>query len=440
MSTESKARSLFDPEIVRGAFVASFVKLDPRHQVKNPVMFVVLVGSVLTTALFVQALVGHGEAPAWFILAVSVWLWFTVLFANFAEAMAEGRGKAQADALRRARRDVVAKRLERVPSNGAFDPTKARTVQTTSASPEGSMRPGRGRRLYRATADPRRGGFGRRARSPASAPVIREAGGDHQRDRRTLSTGSWCDHQRPRRDHPRPHDLHGRGAKRRSPNEIALNILLAALTIVFLLATVTLRPFHFAVNEAGRERGRDHDPHHVAGLIRRRSAASSRRSASPAWTSQANVIAMSGRSVEAAGDVDVLLLDKTGTITLGNRRATAFPPRRQAARLADAAQLASLADETPEGRSIVVLAKEEYGLRERDIHAIGAHFVPFSAQTRMSGVNLNGRQVRKGAAEAIERFVESLGGSLPVPVRRHVDAIAREGGTPLWSRRSTCSG
>jgi potassium-transporting ATPase ATP-binding subunit len=446
IGTHAKARPLFDPEIVRGAVVASFRKLDPRHQFKNPVLFVVLVGSVLTTALFLQALAGHGEAPAWFISSVSLWLWFTVLFANFAEAMAEGRGKAQADALRRARRDVIAKKLDRMPRNGGFDRSTARWTQVTSAElrthhcvlvEAGDFIPSDGEIVVGVAS------VDESAITGESAPVIREAGGD--RSAVTGGTRVLSDWLVVRVTSDPGETFLDRmismveGAKRqKTPNEIALNILLAALTIVFLLATVTLLPFSiFAVREAGQGAPVTVTtltallvcliPTTIGGLLSAIGIAGMDRMI------QANVIAMSGRSVEAAGDVDVLLLDKTGTITLGNRQATAFLPADgiAAERLADAAQLASLADETPEGRSIVVLAKERYGLRERDIHGLGAHFLPFSAQTRMSGVDFDGRRVRKGAAEAIEQHVRSLGGLLPVPVRRNVEAIAREGGTPL---------
>ncbi|HZR84434.1 MAG TPA: potassium-transporting ATPase subunit KdpB [Candidatus Binatia bacterium] len=446
LGTHAKARPLFDPEIVRGALVASVTKLDPRHQVRNPVMFVVLVGSILTTLLFLQALVGKGEAAPGFILAVSVWLWFTVLFANFAEAMAEGRGKAQADALRRARRDVVAKILDRVPSNGGFDPTKAHYVRATSADlrkgdlvlvEAGEFIPSDGEIMVGVAS------VDESAITGESAPVIREAGGD--RSAVTGGTRVLSDWLVVRISSDPGETFLDRmismveGARRqKTPNEIALNILLAALTIVFLLATVTLLPFSiFAVKEAGQGLPVTMTtltallvcliPTTIGGLLSAIGIAGMDRMI------QANVIAMSGRSVEAAGDVDVLLLDKTGTITLGNRQATAFLPADgiPVDELADAAQLASLADETPEGRSIVVLAKQQHGLRERDIHSLGAHFVPFSAQTRMSGVDYDGRKVRKGAADAIEQHVRRLGGRLSPDVRGNVERIAREGGTPL---------
>jgi K+-transporting ATPase ATPase B chain len=445
MSTHAKGRSLFDPAIVRGAIVESFRKLDPRVQVRNPVMFVVLIGSVLTTFLFVQALLGRGEAPAWFIFAVSLWLWFTVLFANFAEAMAEGRGKAQAESLKKARRDITAKKLHEAPGRN-FDPRSARFTDTTSAFLRkgdlvlvvaGEFIPSDGEIVEGiASVD-------ESAITGESAPVIREAGGD--RSAVTGGTRVLSDWIVVRITSDPGETFLDRmiamveGAKRqKTPNEIALNILLAGLTIIFLLATVTLLPFSiYGVNEAGQGTPVTVTvlvallvcliPTTIGGLLSAIGIAGMDRMI------RANVIAISGRAVEAAGDVDVLLLDKTGTITLGNRQATEFLPSDgiPAERMADAAQLASLADETPEGRSIVVLAKEQYGLRERDVHALGAHFVPFTAQTRMSGVDLDGRHIRKGAADAIETYVEEQGGAFPIPVRQRVEAIAREGGTPL---------
>jgi K+-transporting ATPase ATPase B chain len=446
MSTHAKARSLFDPQIVRGAVIAALLKLDPRHQFRNPVMFVVLVGSVLTTILFFQALGGHGEAPAGFILAVSLWLWFTVLFANFAEAMAEGRGKAQADALRKARREITAKKMDRLPDPERFDPARARFTELPSGRlrrndivlvDAGEFIPSDGEIVLGiASVD-------ESAITGESAPVIREAGGD--RSAVTGGTRVLSDWIVVRISSDPGETFLDRmiamveGARRqKTPNEIALNILLAALTIVFLLATVTLLPFSiYAVGEAGHGTPITVTvlaallvcliPTTIGGLLSAIGIAGMDRMI------QANVIAISGRAVEAAGDVDVLLLDKTGTITLGNRQATAFVPTDgiSAEQLADAAQLASLADETPEGRSIVVLAKERYGIRERDVHALGAEFVPFSAHTRMSGVNLDGRQVRKGAADAIEAYVSGRGGHFPVAARTAVERIAREGGTPL---------
>jgi K+-transporting ATPase ATPase B chain len=435
----NKARPLFDPPIVRRAIVDSFKKLDPRHQVKNPVMFVVEVGSVLTTALWIQALLGQGEAPASFIFAVTVWLWFTVVFANFAEAMAEGRGKAQADTLRKARRDIQAKKLAR-PKYGA----------AATATPSGNLRKGDVVLVEAGDYIPGDGeviegvaSVDESAITGESAPVIRESGGD--RSAVTGGTRVLSDWLVVRITANPGETFLDRmiemveGAKRqKTPNEIALNILLAALTIIFLLATATLLPFSlFSVEAAGQGVPVTVTvlvallvcliPTTIGGLLSAIGIAGMDRMI------QANVIALSGRAVEAAGDVDVLLLDKTGTITLGNRQATTFIPAdgTDARALADAAQLSSLADETPEGRSIVVLAKEQYNIRERAIHEIHAEFVPFSAQTRMSGVNMNGQQIRKGAADSIEAYVQQQGGQFPPNVRETVDSIAKQGGTPL---------
>src|SRR5581483_8878353 len=435
-STVVRSRSLFDWPIIKQAIVDSFGKLTLRRQVRNPVMFVVYVGSILTSLLWVQALVGKGEAPAWFIFWVSVWLWFTVLFANFAEAMAEGRGKAQAASLRRARRDLNAKRLTR---SGARD---------FEAVPASALR--KGDRVLVEAGDfiPADGtvvegiaSVNEAAITGESAPVIREAGGD----RSSVTGGTqvlsdWIVVEvtaNPGEAFLDRMIALVEGAKRqKTPNEIALDILLAALTIVFLLATATLLPFSlYGVQSAGQGTPITVTvlvallvcliPTTIGALLSAIGIAGMDRMI------QKNVIAMSGRAVEAAGDVDVLLLDKTGTITLGNRQAVAFMPAAGIgeAALADAAQLASLADETPEGRSIVVLAKEKYQIRERDIEKLGATFVPFTAQTRMSGVNLNGRQVRKGAADAIEEHVQRLGGTFPIEVRQSVDTIAKAGAT-----------
>ncbi len=439
MSDDTKARPLFDAKIVKPAIIDSFLKLDPRIQIRNPVMFVVLIGSVLTTALFVHAFIGKGEAPAGFIIAVSLWLWFTVLFANFAEAMAEGRGKAQAESLRRARRDISAKKLSRPKRGSDFATVTAATLKKGDVVlvEAGDFIPGDGEVIEGiASVD-------ESAITGESAPVIRESGGD-----RSAVTGGtrvlsdWLIVKisaNPGETFLDRMIAMVEGAKRqKTPNEIALNILLAALTIIFLLATVTLLPFSiYSVESAGQGSPVTVTvlvallvcliPTTIGGLLSAIGIAGMDRMI------QANVIAMSGRAVEAAGDVDVLLLDKTGTLTLGNRQATSFIPANGIGTeaLADAAQLASLSDETPEGRSIVVLAKEKYRLRGRDIHALGAAFVPFTAQTRMSGVNLDGRQIRKGAAEAIEAYVKERGGQFPVEVRAAVESISKSGGTPL---------
>jgi K+-transporting ATPase ATPase B chain len=439
MSTHAKARPLFDPPILRRAVVDAFRKLDPRHLVRNPVMFTVFVGSVLTTGLWVQALVGEGEAPRAFIFAVSAWLWFTVLFANFAEAMAEGRGKAQADTLRKARKEVTAKKL-REPSRGA--PVELVTAPNLR---KGDVILAEAGDYIAADGEVIEGvaSVDESAITGESAPVIRESGGD--RSSVTGGTRVLSDWLIIRVSANPGETFLDRmiamveGAKRqKTPNEIALDILLAALTIIFLLACVTLLPFSLYSVKAA-EQGTPVTvtvlvallvcliPTTIGGLLSAIGIAGMDRMI------QANVIAMSGRAVEAAGDVDVLLLDKTGTITLGNRQAVAFLPAPGVTveDLADAAQLASLADETPEGRSIVVLAKEKYGLRGREIQELHASFVPFAAQTRMSGVDLDGRHIRKGAADAIECYVRDKGGAFPARVRESVDTIAKQGGTPL---------
>ncbi len=439
MTMQPKARPLFDPAIVWQAGIDSFRKLTPQRQLRNPVMFVVYVGSILTTVLWIQALIGKGEAPAGFILAVSVWLWFTVLFANFAEAMAEGRGKAQAASLRKARRDIQAKQLARPERGAAVTVVPGTTLRKGDVVlvEAGDFIPVDGEVIEGIAS------VNEAAVTGESAPVIRESGGD--RSSVTGGTQVLSDWLIVRISANPGQAFLDRmialveGAKRqKTPNEIALDILLAGFTIIFLLATATLLPFSlYSVKVAGQGTPITVTvlvallvcliPTTIGGLLSAIGIAGMDRMI------QANVIAMSGRAVEAAGDVDVLLLDKTGTITLGNRQATAFVPTAGVteSRLADAAQLASLSDETPEGRSIVVLAKERYKIRERDIQKLGATFVPFSAQTRMSGVNLDGRQIRKGAADAIEAYVTGLGGTVPPEVRTAVDGIAKEGGTPL---------
>jgi K+-transporting ATPase ATPase B chain len=439
MTKITKTFSLFDRDIMRQALWDSVLKLSPRQQMKNPVMFVVWVGSILTTILFFQALGGQGEAPAGFILAVSIWLWFTVLFANFAEAIAEGRSKAQAASLRHARRDIMAKKLNE-PRYGAS------WAKATSSSlrrgdvvlvEAGDMVPADGEVIEGVAS------VNESAITGESAPVIRESGGDF--DAVTGGTTVLSDWLVIRVSANPGEAFLDRmiamveGAKRqKTPNEIALTILLVAMTIVFLLATVTLLPFSLYSVEVAKAGAPVTItvlvallvcliPTTIGGLLSAIGVAGMGR------MMQKNVIATSGRAVEAAGDVDVLLLDKTGTITLGNRQASAFIPAQGVteAELADTAQLASLADETPEGRSIVVLAKQKYNLRERDIHSLGATFVPFSAQTRMSGVNLDQRQVRKGAADAVKKHLEAMGAVFPDAVSKQVDDVARRGSTPL---------
>jgi K+-transporting ATPase ATPase B chain len=432
-------RSLFDTAIVSQAIVDSFRKLTPPRQVRNPVMFVVYVGSILTTLLWAHALANQGEAAAPFIFGVSLWLWLTVLFANFAEAMAEGRGKAQAASLRKTRRDVQAKRLPHADRHAPWQDVAATALRKADLFlvEAGDVIPADGD-IVQGVAS-----VNESAITGESAPVIREAGGDRSSvTGGTLVLSDWLIV----RVVANPGEAFldrmialVEGARRqKTPNEIALDILLAGLTIVFLLATATLLPYSiYSVEAVGKGSAVTVTvlvallvcliPTTIGALLSAIGIAGMDRMI------QKNVLAMSGRAVEAAGDVDVLLLDKTGTITLGNRQATAFHPANGVTEqeLADAAQIASLSDETPEGRSIVVLAKQKYNIRERDIAKLGATFVPFTAQTRMSGVNLNGRQLRKGAADAIERQVTSLGGQVPPAVHTRVDGIAREGATPL---------
>ncbi len=430
MTTQSKqARSIWDAQIVRRAAVDALVKLHPRTMAKNPVMFVVEVGSLLTTlALVRDGIAGRGGLG--FEIQITFWLWLTVLFANFAEAMAEGRGKAQADALRRTRTETVANRM--TPA-GLTDVVPASSLRKGDMVmvPAGQFIPGDGE-IVEGVAS-----VDESAITGESAPVIREAGGD--RSAVTGGTRVLSDWIKVRITADPGHSFLDRmialveGAERqKTPNEIALNILLAGLTIIFLLAVVTLQPF--AVYSGAPQTVFVLVsllvcliPTTIGGLLSAIGIAGMDRLV------QRNVLAMSGRAVEAAGDVHTLLLDKTGTITFGNRQATEFRPAAgiSDALVADAAQLASLADETPEGRSIVVLAKQKYNIRGRELASHEATFIPFTAQTRMSGVDLDGRRIRKGAADAIEKSLIAQGSSLPIELRQQVDRIAREGGTPL---------
>jgi len=438
MTTHAPASAL-DSKLIVPAIGDAFRKLSPRVQFRNPVMFVVFVCSVLTTALWLQALKGHGEAPAGFILAVALWLWFTLLFANFAEAIAEGRGKAQAASLRGARRDVVANKIPSLERRDAVTVGAAHDLRKDDLVivKAGEFIPGDGEVVEgAATVD-------ESAVTGESAPVIRESGGD--RSSVTGGTRVLSDWIIVRITSNPGESFLDRmiamvegASRRKTPNEIALTILLAKFSLIFLLACATLLPYSlYAVASSGHGEPVTITvlvallvcliPTTIGGLLSAIGIAGMDRMI------QANVIAMSGRAVEAAGDVDVLLLDKTGTITLGNRQAVAFhaAPGIDHHALADAAQLASLADETPEGRSIVVLAKEKFGLRERDVASHDIHFVPFTAQTRMSGVDMGDRRIRKGALDAIKKHIEALGGSLPQPVTVAAEDIARKGGTPL---------
>ena len=442
-----KTFSLFDPLLLRQAIAGAFGKLDPRVQWRNPVMFVVYVGSIITTLLWLQALGGKGESPQSFILAIALWLWFTVLFANFAEAMAEGRSKAQASSLRSMKRKVIAKKLDKPVHGSSWHPQEAEELRKGAVilveagdtiALDGEVIEGV------ASVD-------ESAITGESAPVIRESGGDFASvtgGTRVLS--DWLVVRisvNPGESFLDRMIAMVEGAKRqKTPNEIALTILLVALTIVFLVVTITLLPFSiFSVqtNKLGT-------PVTITALIALLvclipttigALLSAIGVAGMSRMMAANVIATSGRAVEAAGDVDVLLLDKTGTITLGNRQASAFIAAKGVAEqvLADAAQFASMADETPEGRSITVLAKQKFNLRERALTAHKTIFVPFTAQTRMSGVDIEPdaaaqgktRMLRKGAVEAIRKHVESLGASFPADVQTAADEVARKGSTPL---------
>jgi K+-transporting ATPase ATPase B chain len=425
----AEKKSLWNTEIMAQALLDSVRKLDPRGMVKNPVMFVVEVGSVLTTALLIDNTV-HNRPGFAFNLQITLWLWFTVLFANFAEAMAEGRGKAQADTLRKAKGETIAKRYT---ADGGFEEIAS-----------GLLRAGD---IIYVEANHYIAGDGEVIEGVASvdesaitgesAPVIREAGGD--RSAVTGGTKVLSDWIKVKiTSNPgetfldRMIALVEGASRQKTPNEIALSILLSGLTIVFLLAVVTLQPFSM-YSKAPQTIFVLVSllvcliPTTIGGLLSAIGIAGMDRLV------QYNVLAMSGRAVEAAGDVNTLLLDKTGTITLGNRQATEFFPAPDVSqeRLANAAQLASLSDETPEGRSIVVLAKEKYNLRGRDLENMHVEFVPFTAQTRMSGVNLPGTRIRKGSVDAIARFLEEQGTGLPAKVRDQVEEIARAGGTPL---------
>ena len=449
MNTPIKKKSVFRRELYQRAILDSFIKLNPRWMVRNPVMFVVEVGSLLTTGLWIEALFGKGEAPTGFIGAVAIWLWFTVLFANFSEAVAEGRGKAQAEALRKTRQTTQAKKLKTPDHESKYDPVASTTLRkgdiylveaNDTISVDGEIIEGI------ASVD-------ESAVTGESAPVIREAGGD--RSAVTGGTRLLSDWLIIRVTADPGEGFLDRmiglieGAKRqKTPNEIALNILLAGFTLIFLIVCATLLPYSlYSVQIAGKGVPITITvliallvcliPTTIGGLLSAIGIAGMDRMI------QRNVIAMSGRAVEAAGDVDVLLLDKTGTITLGNRQAVELIPVGgvSAQELAEVAQLASLADETPEGRSIVVLAKEKYGLRGRTMGSSeeapeGMHFVPFTAQTRMSGVDFDGTAIRKGAPDSIMALVESSGHTVPSDLKASVDKIARAGGTPLVVARN----
>jgi K+-transporting ATPase ATPase B chain len=428
-ATQAKSTSLSDRKILKNAIIDSFWKLNPRLMVKNPVMFVVEVGAVITMVVLVANVIGR-TGGYWFGLQITLWLWFTVLFANFAEAMAEGRGKAQAETLRKARAETEARRLREDGTTEVMPSSKLRSGHIVLVA-AGEFIPGDGEVIEGVAS------VDESAITGESAPVIRESGGD--RSAVTGGTRVLSDEIKVKiTSNPgetfldRMICLVEGASRQKTPNEIALNILLAGLTIIFLLAVVTLQPF--AIYSGAPQNIFALVsllvcliPTTIGGLLSAIGIAGMDR------LIQRNVIAMSGRAVEAAGDVDVLLLDKTGTITLGNRQATVFHPSPGVTdgELASAAQLASFADETPEGRSIVVLAKEKYGLRGRELAPHNPTFIPFTAQTRMSGVDMDHTEIRKGAPEAISRYVAERGQIVPKEVQESVERIAKSGGTPL---------
>lgn len=439
MGTLNVSKKRWNTTIIKTALTEAFVKLSPQHQLRNPVIFCVYIGSLLTTLIYLQTFWKPTSESSHFILAITLWLWFTVIFANFAEAMAEGRGKAQAQSLRQSRRDILAKKLSHPDHNSkiTFIPSAELRVDDLVLVEAGDFVPSDGE-IVEGIAS-----VNESAITGESAPVIRESGGD----RNTVTGGTqvisdwlivritanigetFLDHMI---------SMVESAKRQKTPNEIALNILLLTLTLIFLLVCATLLPFSiYAVAMTGTGKVVTLTvlialfvclaPTTIAGLLSAIGVAGMDRMI------QANVIALSGQAVEAAGDVDVLILDKTGTITLGNRQAADFLPAEgvKAETLADAAQLASLADETPEGRSIVVLAKEKYGLRGRDLAELNAAFIPFTAQIRMSGVNFPDRQIRKGAAQAMESYLLKKGGVFPESVKKIVESVARQGGTPI---------
>ena len=433
---EREAISLFRRDIVNRALIDSFKKLDPRVQIRNPVMFVVEVGAVITTVIwFIQVFggkpLGGGHEPAWYALTIAIWLWLTVVFANMAEAFAEGRGRAQADTLRAMRQETMAT-MQDGSTKRASDLAKGDVVVVSA----GELIPGDGTVIEGiASVD-------ESAITGESAPVIRESGGD--RSAVTGGTRVLSDRILVEITQEPGHSFLDRmialvegAARRKTPNEIALNILLAGLTLIFMIVVATLRPFGLFAGTSISETTLISllvalIPTTIGALLSAIGIAGMDRMV------RRNVLALSGRAVEASGDVDVLLLDKTGTITIGNRLASEFIPMPGVpeAELAEVAQLASLADETPEGRSIVVLAKQ-YGIREHDMAELHAHFVPFTAQTRMSGVDLDGRRLRKGAGDAVIDWVRGEGGRPPGELQPALDRISREGGTPLAVARDS---
>ncbi|MBC8531328.1 potassium-transporting ATPase subunit KdpB [Gehongia tenuis] len=438
MATKTKS-ALADRKMVARAIRDAFKKLSPKTQIQNPVMFLVYISAILTTGLFLLSLFGIQDAGTGFTLGIAVILWFTVLFANFAEAIAEGRGKAQADALRAAKKDVEAHKLSDPMDHENFTVVPSASLGRGDIVfvKAGEQIPADGEIIDGAAS------VDESAITGESAPVIRESGGD--RSAVTGGTTVLSDWIVVRVTSDAGESFLDKmiamvegASRKKTPNEIALQILLVALSIIFVLVTVSLYAYSvFSAEQASME-----NPTSVTSLVALLiclapttigALLSAIGIAGMSRLNQANVLAMSGRAIEAAGDVDVLMLDKTGTITLGNRQASRFIPVDgvSAEELADAAQLSSLADETPEGRSVVVLAKEQFGLRGRSIHDKNMHFVPFTAVTRMSGVDYEGTEIRKGAADAVRQYVEGKGGTFSQECQSTVDSISRQGGTPL---------
>lgn len=439
MRREARPQSAFDSRALSYAALRSFCKLSPRYQVRNPVMFVVFVGAVITSMIFAHSFYAPGRESSGFILFVTLALWVTLLFANFAEAVAEGKGKAQADSLKQSRREIRAKKLKDAANRAKYQVVNANDLHVDDVVlvEAGDFVPCDGQVIEGVAS------VDESAITGESAPVIRESGGDS--DAVTGGTRVLSDwliiriSSNPGETYLDRMIALVEGAKRqKTPNEIALGILLAAMTIIFLLVTATLLPFSvYTVN--ARQAGEAVSvtelvallvcliPTTIGGLLSAIGIAGMNR------LIRANVIAVSGRAVEAAGDVNALLLDKTGTITLGNRQAWAFIPAEgvSAQELAETAELSSLADETPEGRSIVALARSKYGVSEKDWRSLGANFIPFTAETRVSGITMGERHILKGAGDAIAAHVKNLGGEMPASVEKQANNIARHGGTPL---------
>lgn len=439
MKNNEYTSALKDKKMVFRAIKDSFTKLAPKTQVKNPVMFLVYISAVLTTILFIAAMFGIKDAPSGYIFGIAIILWFTVIFANFAEAIAEGRGKAQADSLRAAKQDVMAYKIPSVDKKEEITQISSANLQKGDIVivKAGEQIPADGEVIDGAAS------VDESAITGESAPVIRESGGD-----RSAVTGGttvisdWIvvkvTSEKGESFLDKMIAMVEGASRKKTPNEIALEVFLVALSIIFILVTLALYGYSlFSANQQGVA-----NPTSITSLIALLvclapttigALLSAIGIAGMSRLNSANVLAMSGRAIEAAGDVDILMLDKTGTITLGNRKASAFIPAEgvDIKELADAAQLSSLADETPEGRSIVVLAKEEFGLRGRNLEELNMEFVPFTAKTRMSGVNMDGVEIRKGAADTIKEYVKQKGGSFSSVVEEAVNKIANQGGTPL---------